>query len=291
MARTHARILTRIWSNPDFRQLLAIDQRTYILAISQPNITFCGVVPYTAKRWSTFAGDTTPAEIRASAERLQERRYVFVDDDTEELLVRAFPKHDGVLKSPNLITAMSREYDDILSPTLRCHFLQGLPEGFLETLSEGVRATLSEGFTQGYFQAREKGSSRAGARAHGAEPLSPSPSPSPSPTPPDRTELARLIGIRPAVVGAIETEKEKQNIERLAARALDILGPKTKPTAVLDWLWWAATFIDLTVVDELLGYCAGLDQPPSRIGYLTTTLEQWARQRDIDPPPYHRAAS
>lgn len=128
MARNHARIYASIWQDEDFVRLSSAAQRVYMLAISQPGVTFAGVVGYTARRWSMMANDTSPEDIERCVDELQRERFVLVDTDTEELLIRSFVTHDGLLESPNLVKAMWKDFDAIFSPMLRAAFLWNLPE-------------------------------------------------------------------------------------------------------------------------------------------------------------------
>lgn len=137
MARNHARILTAIWSDADFLALNRHEQLLYIVTITQPNMNLCGVVQYSPRRWARLAADGNPTDVEAGMARLTERRFVYLDPDAEEVLARTFVKHDGVLKSPNSVIGMSRDYGGIQSPTLQAAFLAQLPAEFAEQLHRG----------------------------------------------------------------------------------------------------------------------------------------------------------
>jgi hypothetical protein len=94
MARDYANIFTAIWREPDWKALPSRAQRTYFMLVTQPDISAAGTLDLTAKRWAKLAADTTVVTIRADLEVLAAARFVFVDEDTEELLVRTFVKHD-----------------------------------------------------------------------------------------------------------------------------------------------------------------------------------------------------
>lgn len=112
-----------IWGDDDWRGLPAAAQRIYIVALSQPGLSYAGVTPYLPGRWANLAPDTSPAAIRKGVAMLAERRYVVVDHDTEELLLRTFVRHDNVLRFPNVAVAMARAYKQIASPAIRSAFL------------------------------------------------------------------------------------------------------------------------------------------------------------------------
>jgi hypothetical protein len=126
MARDHARLLVSIWGDDDWRALPASAQRVYMLAISQPGLSWAGVVPYLPGRWSTHAADTSVASIKKAVAVLEERRFVVVDAATEELFIRTFVKNDNVLRFPNVAINMARAYRQIASPGIRSAFLDEL---------------------------------------------------------------------------------------------------------------------------------------------------------------------
>lgn len=145
MARTHARIYAAIWQDADFIALPAEAQRVYMLALSQPGVSFCGVVSFTARRWSNMAGDSTPESIRAAVAVLETHGFVVVDEDAEELWIRSFVRHDGVLESPNLVKRMWRDVPGIFSASIRDAFLSSLPEDAWIDESEGIAKPSARG--------------------------------------------------------------------------------------------------------------------------------------------------
>jgi len=67
---------------------------------SQPQISLLGVLPLTTVRWANLAADTSVDVIETALAELEVARFILVDRDTEEVLVRTFIHHDGVWKSP-----------------------------------------------------------------------------------------------------------------------------------------------------------------------------------------------
>lgn len=171
MARTHARIYASIWQDDDFRALSAHAQRVYILALSQPGVSFCGVVSYTAKRWSEMATDTTSRSISKAVNELESAGFVVVDPATEELWIRSFVRHDGVLESPNLTIAMWRDVPGVFSGLIRAAFLYELPDVAWDVVTDGK----VEGFPKPIDNPLSRGTA------------TPVPCPSPVPTPQPRS--------------------------------------------------------------------------------------------------------
>lgn len=128
MARSHARIHVSIWHNDDFRALSAESQRVYFLILSQPTLTWAGVAPYTPKRWARLAANTTATRVVKAVGELASRRFLVVDEETEEVWVRTFVRWDGVLTQPNVMKAMLADLGAIASHTIREAFLEEYPD-------------------------------------------------------------------------------------------------------------------------------------------------------------------
>lgn len=119
MPREHGRILCAIWTDPDWRARSPGAQRLYFLLISQRTITTCGVLPLQVSKWARGSNDTTAADVETALAELSEHRYVVVDRDTEEVLVRTFIRNDGVAKHPNMLKNALRVARQTESPLLR----------------------------------------------------------------------------------------------------------------------------------------------------------------------------
>lgn len=235
MARDHGRVRHGIWSNRDFLALPERAQRAFMLALSQPDMSFAGVVPFTLRRWARLSADSTPESLREALAVLEgSPAFVVVDEDTEELLVRSFMRNDGILESPNMAKASVKAFHDIHSARLREVWLQelrrlaeevprpGHPKVWQESLGtllpdlpeplqEGFPKGLGEGFPesrgtlQGTF--REGVSSRARV-ARAAPALAPALAPTPaaamepSPQPPQEALDPALVILRGALSAA-----------------------------------------------------------------------------------------
>src|SRR5258708_6217558 len=100
MARGHGRILTSIWEDADFLALTQQQQRLYLFLISQPNLNHAGLLPLTLRRWAGKAAGLTAVELDEHLAALAAARFIVMDEDTEELLIRSFVRNDGVWKQP-----------------------------------------------------------------------------------------------------------------------------------------------------------------------------------------------
>lgn len=154
MARREARVQASIWSDEDFKALPCSAQRLYLLLLSQPDLSYCGVLAYRPKRWTLMASDSTVRAIEVAVKELERTRFIVVDHDAGEVWVRTFIAHNKVLSSPNLIRAMAHDFTSIQSEPIRSALVEGLGEGFLEGLPErfdkGFPHKLPEGFVQAF---------------------------------------------------------------------------------------------------------------------------------------------
>ena len=119
MAKTQANIYLTIWTDPDFLTLPPNAKLLYFVLLTHPTLNYCGVADWRENRLATMTGGLTIDELRHAAWQLGKRRMLAVDPDTEEVLVRSFVRHDGVLKQPNTTKGMVREYGAIMSLKLR----------------------------------------------------------------------------------------------------------------------------------------------------------------------------
>lgn len=75
MAR-YARVFASIWADPDFCALSSSAQRLYLLLITQPDVSHCGVLPLTERRWARLAADTDADSVRAALDELERVGFV-----------------------------------------------------------------------------------------------------------------------------------------------------------------------------------------------------------------------
>jgi hypothetical protein len=101
MARSHAKLLAAIWSDPEFIAMPTDAQRLYMLLLSQPKMSIVGCIDFMPARWARLAPDTTAVDVERSAWVLHEHRFVVIDLATEELVIRTLVKHDGVRATAN----------------------------------------------------------------------------------------------------------------------------------------------------------------------------------------------
>lgn len=136
MARGHGRILTSIWEDGDFLALEEHEQRLYLFLISQPNLNHAGLLPLTLRRWSRKAKGLTATELEKHLGALAETRFIVLDDDTEELLIRSFVRNDGVWRMPKVMGAMVSGALEISSRRLKLALLEEMDRIPLDELND-----------------------------------------------------------------------------------------------------------------------------------------------------------
>lgn len=150
MARAEARVFSAIWHDDTFKALNVGEQWLYFTLLSQGDLSPCGVLPDMPSRWAKLAAGTTSKLVAKWRDGLVAERFVVMDQTTDELLIRTLVRHDGGLKSPNLVVAVARSYGAVHSEVLRefiiDSFIKGLAEAFPEPFHEGFKEGLAKQF-------------------------------------------------------------------------------------------------------------------------------------------------
>lgn len=166
MARSEARIYVDIWEDPDFLDLSPLTQRMFMFLVSQKDLAHTGVIALRERRWARGSRGLTVEEVRKSLIELAARRFVVLDEDAEELLIRSFIRSDKVYRQPNVLRAAADHLPLISSPAIREELLAELrrilaecpyPEGSAEPLGQMV-ATLEKACRTGTPNPSRKGS-------------------------------------------------------------------------------------------------------------------------------------
>lgn len=119
MPMDYAQVRRDIWSDEDFRELPAASQWLYLHVITSPTISYCGVADWRPARIAALTADQTARSIELAAVELEGNHYLIVDRETEEVLVRSWVKHDGLMGKWNMAAALARTYGEVASKVLR----------------------------------------------------------------------------------------------------------------------------------------------------------------------------
>lgn len=119
MARDHARIKLSTGDDGDWLALKSAEQHVYWLLMSNPGLSYCGVIDYIPTRFQHLAADMTVSKFKAAVNGLRNARFVVLDEETQELLVRSYVRHDGVLERVNMGKAVGSAFEAVVSSAIR----------------------------------------------------------------------------------------------------------------------------------------------------------------------------
>jgi hypothetical protein len=119
VAREYARTNTVIWQDDDYRSLPQPVSAVYGLLWTHPSLSYCGVLEWHPGRLSQFWSGIDPSMVRAEVDCLRSRRFLIVDDDTEEMLIRSWVRWDGLMKQPRLSVSFVTAFSAVSSNTIR----------------------------------------------------------------------------------------------------------------------------------------------------------------------------
>jgi hypothetical protein len=119
MAREYARIMTAIWRNAEFRALGETQQRAYLFLVTQPDISAAGVLALRVRRWADMSTSSTPDSLAQLLKELEAGRFIVVDWDAEELLIRSFIRWDGGFNNPKRKPVIIRDAEAVESARVR----------------------------------------------------------------------------------------------------------------------------------------------------------------------------
>lgn len=141
MARDRAHVNLSIWDDDDFKDLTGSAQLLYFQLLTSQTLSYAGVADWRPNRIAVLSSGTRGADVQAAADELARNLFVVADDQTEEILVRSFFRHDGLLLKPNVAKAMVTAWRQVFSRTIQgvvVHELKRLRDEFPEWKAWGV---------------------------------------------------------------------------------------------------------------------------------------------------------
>lgn len=96
-------LIESIWRNPEFRALPRTAQATYAQLISQKELDRAGVLPYQPTKWVKGCDEVELTGLVADLKVLEVARFIVLDEDTDEVLIRTYMRNAGVTAQPNLL--------------------------------------------------------------------------------------------------------------------------------------------------------------------------------------------
>ena len=257
MAREYAPIRLNIWSDEDFRALSPRAQHLYFVVLTSPTLSHCGVADWRPKRIAAMAAGWMPAHVETAAAELANARYFVIDEDTEEVLVRSFIRHDGLMKQPNMAVAMCTAHMAVASPVIRATIVaevrrlsvdqpelpcwgakaskdplarlmaQGRPEGF--PTGQGNPSVNPSGNPSVNPSAEGSGKGSGKGQPKGSTNPSPTPRPTPDPSTLTLTTPSESPAAEPSGGPPPAPETEGQRVNRLTKTYTDTVQPSNFP--------------------------------------------------------------
>ncbi|AIX99796.1 hypothetical protein ART_0198 [Arthrobacter sp. PAMC 25486] len=132
MARDRANIRTDMLGADAYRSLSMAEQHLYKLLMIHSTLSYAGVAEWKPGKLAATASDLTKESVRAAGNGLQSKHFIYVDEETEEVFIRSFVRHDGLLKQHRLPVSMANNYTDISSSEIRQFFVHELRRLFEE---------------------------------------------------------------------------------------------------------------------------------------------------------------
>lgn len=127
MPRDYANIHVSIWGNPDVRALPPLQQWLYLQMWTHPDLSYAGVLDWRpGKSIAPLSAGSTAESIRSILPLLIERRFVVLDEETEELFLRPYFRHDGLLKQRTLPISVVNAYSATGSNLIRAAIISEL---------------------------------------------------------------------------------------------------------------------------------------------------------------------
>lgn len=119
MAGDFRKINSMIWSDSSWRALPPLEQWLYFALLTNSKTSYVGVLDWRPRKLAGLADGVSGADLEELAQELQRKRFILIDEEREECLVRSFIKHDGVLKNQNLGKSIGRDFAATYSEPIR----------------------------------------------------------------------------------------------------------------------------------------------------------------------------
>jgi hypothetical protein len=127
VARTFARIRVDIWRDPEWQRLTLEAQWLFVLLLGQVGLSMAGCLITRPAVWARVA-DVELEQLEKWLLELEHAGLIVIDVETQELIVRKFVAHDGVLRNQNMGRAMWAAWERIESAPLRQIVIDNLPD-------------------------------------------------------------------------------------------------------------------------------------------------------------------
>jgi hypothetical protein len=118
----YGKLYSHIWQDAEFAGTEGLDARVqlvFLLLLSFPTRNNAGVLPLTIKRWARASRDGTVGNVTAALRVLEAGRFIVIDWETEEVLIRTFIRNDELYKKPNVMKNALKDVECVESALLK----------------------------------------------------------------------------------------------------------------------------------------------------------------------------
>ena len=280
----YGKLFARIWSDRDFTALTARAQQVYAMLCSHSSRNMAGVLPVTLKRWANSTNDATVNNVTEALQELAANKFVVIDWDTEELLIRTFIRNDEVYRQPNLMKAARKFARQTESAALRWVLhdeLSRLPDHkgaddtaqIAKELVDGLQRTPPKPFTEPFREPIPKGWG-VGGYVSGVRdsPNTGTLKPAPEDDTAHRAETPGAeIVVEPAYIETVNKPTKRQPSSAAKTVVRQELSNAGYPRATMDRL--------AVQVDKLAH-----DKHPDRL--IRESLREWDQRPNCDKPEF-----
>lgn len=174
MANAGGFLKESIWRDREFRALPRSAQATYAQLISQKELDRAGVQPLQILKWAKGCDGFSVDDLMADLKVLEERRFVFIDEETDELFVRSYMRQCEVVRYPNILKNALRCAGMVASEKLRHELateLRRLRRAEAERVADAIEPEGYEPETLNPSETKQNPSETLPERLNGSETL------------------------------------------------------------------------------------------------------------------------
>lgn len=128
MARSYARVSVQRFHDEEWRALPLAEKAVFDMLLGHPKLSICGALDVKLGSLARYAPDLDAGTLAELLGSLEDAGYIRWDRDTDELVIRTFVRHDGVLQNQNLGRGMWAAWLTIESDDLRQFIVDNVPD-------------------------------------------------------------------------------------------------------------------------------------------------------------------
>lgn len=159
MAGRYARLQRSIWDDDDFAALTPHAKLVYLHLFSHRKTTTCGLLDLMPARWARVLAMPL-GDVEEAVTALEAARFVLVDVDTAELVIRTYVRHDVDLTRAHMAKGVWNAWEQVESPRLRTELLAEFPSAVWDAPKKG-QSPVPPGVSRPFEQGSDPPSERA----------------------------------------------------------------------------------------------------------------------------------